>query len=223
MLCVTEQCGIEKISEVCLREAIAEETERRRLHRKPFLRKAVITAIQGHPVTEPAFCRDISRDGIGLLHDCSLERGTEFSLTVPMVGRELEIQCESNWCEQVADGQFFSGNAYHCVTTPQSLVLLSAALSQALNRRLYRRYPFVRPVQLEDASGNTVVGFSRDISKSGIGLIHRAAIKPGYASVKLQTAEGEKIRGTADLRRCMSIGEGWYSSGGRFPIEAAEQ
>ena len=207
------------ISELCLEEALADETERRRLHRKPFLREATITMPGELISTAPAFCRDISRDGIGLLHRMPMEEGFEFTLAIPLIGRQLEVQCQVNWCRQVGDDQHFSGNSYHCASTPQTLFLLSAALSDELNRRIHRRYPFIRPVTLENPDGSSQSTFCRDISRLGIGLIHREPIEPGRVTLSITSSTDADIVGTADLRRCKSIGQGWYASGGRFPVE----
>ena len=215
-------CDTDKISELFLHEAIAEDTERRRLHRKPFLRRATIMQIEGRTVVDPAFCRDISRDGIGLLHGKPIEAGSNYTLAIPILGRVLEIQCEANWCNQVGERQYFSGAAYHYRTSPQSLVLLSVALSQDLNRRLHLRYPFVRPVTLKTADGHSQSGFSRDISRLGIGLIHREPLMPGRVVVTLPSHEHGEIEATADIRRCPYLGQGWYASGGRFPVEEIE-
>jgi hypothetical protein len=215
-------CETTNISELCLQEAAAEHMERRRLHRKPFLRCAAITELDGHGISEAAFCRDISRDGIGLMHRTYLERGARFTLTMPMIGRELKVQCETNWCEQVADGHFFSGNAYDYVTTAQSLLLMTAALSQELNRRMHHRFPFVRPASLEDTHGNQHSVYCRDISRGGIGFVHRELLVPGRFTVSLKSVEGAEISGTADLKRCKPLGDGWFASGGRFPLEELE-
>ncbi len=215
-------CETEKISDICLQEAIAEEAERRRLSRKPFLRRATITFADEPTTTVPAFCRDISSAGIGLLHQIPLEPGRTFTLTIPLIRRELEIRCESNWCREVVEGQYFSGSAHHCVTTPQNLILLSVALSEKLNRRLHRRYPFVRPVTIDSPDGSSQQAFSRDVSQLGIGLIHREPIESGHFALSVHSATQGTVVATADIRRCTPIGEGWYSCGGRFPLEEIE-
>ena len=168
MICQTEQ-----IVELYLQEAMADERERRKLHRKPFLRPAQIT-MAGETATEyPAFCRDISRSGIGLLHEQPLEIGGQFTLTIPLLGRFLELYCCTEWCSCLSEHRYYSGNRYRCATTPQSLFLLSAVVGEKLNRRLHQRYPLFRPVVLEDVDGKKTAAFSRDVSHSGIGFIHR--------------------------------------------------
>ena len=213
MLCETEQ-----IVELCLHEAMAEEAERRRLHRKPFFRRAEIDLPGDQEPRTAAFCRDISRKGIGLLHEAPLENGSRFTLSMPLIGRNLEVQCKTKWCARLGERWYCSGNAYRCATTPQSLFLLSAVLGDELNRRLHRRYPFFRPVTLEDVQGTRFDAFCRDVSRGGIGFIHRDPIVLGRMVVSIPSSTGEDIVAGADIRRCVAIGQGWYSSGGRFPV-----
>lgn len=212
-------CETASISDLCLQESIAEQAERRRLSRKSFLRKARITMPDGRPDGEPAFCRDISREGIGLLHTIPLEPGRTFTLTIPLIGRELRMQCETNWCRPITERHHFSGSAHECVWTPQAVMLLSAALSQGLNRRLYRRYSFLRPVKIEGAAGRCQSAFCRDISRHGIGLLHHQPLDPGHAIVTLPSASGTNMTGTVDIRHCSPLCDGWYASGGPFPVE----
>jgi hypothetical protein len=209
-------CKTPSVIECCLQEAQAEESERRRLRRKPFLRQATIM-MAGDSV--PAFCRDISRDGIGLLHSVALEADTAFQLAVPVIGSVLQLECQVNWCRPVSASHYFSGSVYHCGTTPQTLVWLSAVLSDELNRRLFRRYPFVRQVELAPEDGEAQSAFSRDISRGGIGLIHRQPLPPGPVAVTIPSKAHGELVGTADIQRCRSIGEGWFASGGPFPLE----
>jgi len=216
MLCDTKMLFGPAAQEMCLNEAIAEQTERRRLHRKPFLRKATISAWQDEMIAQPAFCRDISRDGIGLLHEVPLEPGMEFCVTIPLVGAELEIECEANWCQQVGKNQYFSGNAYQAALTPQSLLLISAALSQELNRRLQRRYTFVRPAVFEGSSGHEDTVFSRDISQVGIGFVHRHELPLGPSQVVIQLSSDASATLQVDVRRCTPLSNNWYASGARF-------
>ncbi len=212
----------QQIIDECFQEAIADDAERRRQHRKPFLRLSSITIPGESPTVVPAFCRDISRTGIGLMHETALEMGRQFKLSIPLIGRCLEVQCQTKWCSCVGENRYFSGNAYRCTSTPQSFFLLSAVLSEELNRRLQQRFPFFRPATLDSVEGNQQKAFCRDISRSGIGLIHREPVIPGLMVVSISSSSGEDIVGTADIRHCEPMGEGWYTSGGKFPITGSE-
>ncbi len=214
MICETEQ-----IVELCLQEAMAEEQERRRLHRKPFLRQAEIVVAASSSISYPAFCRDISRSGIGLLHEQPLEIGGEFALKIPLLGYHLELHCTTQWCSCLGECRYFSGSGFRCASTPQSLFLLSAVMGEKLNRRVHRRFPLFRPAELEDANGKKTAGFSRDVSRSGLGFVHRDPVAPGHTVVSLESSAGATIVSTVNIDRCVGIGHGWYSSAGRFSEE----
>lgn len=209
-------CDTESVADICLREAIAEAGDRRREQRKPFLRQACVTAIDSRNVRLPVLCRDLSRDGIGLLHPMPLDPGDLFTLSVPLIGRLLQLRCETVWCRQVPTDHYFSGCLYRCDSTPQSWMLLSAVLCDDLHRRVSRRFPFARPARLENSWGVVREGFCRDISSSGLGLIHRQPLAPGCWIVSVPSSTAGTIQLPVDIRRCLPIGESWYASGGRF-------
>ncbi len=211
MICETEQ-----IVDLCLNEAMADEDERRRQHRKPFLRPAEISLASDSAERQPAFCRDISRTGIGLLHEQALPADAEFVVYIPILGRELELHCRNEWCACLRNGRYYSGNAYRCATTPQSIFLLSAVVSEKLNRRVHRRYPLFRSVVLEDLHGKRTEAFCRDVSRQGIGFVHRESIVPGTVVVTMESSMGSEVMATAELERCVAIGQGWFASGGPF-------
>jgi hypothetical protein len=212
-------CESVRIAESCLQEALAEETERRNTRRKPFFRRAEITLASEPTAAAAAYSRDISRQGIGLLHAVPLESGDEFTLSIPLIGRNLSLQCRTDWCEPLVDGWYCSGNDYRCSSAPQTLFLLSAVLVDELHRRLQRRYPYFRPVTLENEEGHKCEAFCRDVSQGGIGLIHRESIALGTTLVSMTSERGENVIAGVDIRRCVPIGNGWYSSGGHFPAE----
>jgi len=214
-------CETKTLVDVCLEEALAEDLERRRLHRKPFLRRATITRQDRSNEELPAFCRDLSREGVGLLHSAPLPVGVPFTLSVPLLGQNLQLHCETSWCEQVDEQSYFSGSAYDTVSTPRTLVLLSAVLSDELHRRLHRRYPLVRPAQLTMANGATHSAFCRDVSQSGIGFISRQPIEAGMATVSICLPERDEVSGQVDIRRCDVIGQNWFSIGGHVAIRPA--
>ena len=209
-------CTNEKAIELCLQEAMAEETERRRARRKPFFRRATIS-VPGKP-TNPSvvFCRDISPADIGLLHEIPLETGGQFTLSISLMGQSLDIQCETKWCSRIGERQYFSGSTYRCASTPQSWLMLSAILGEELHRRYHKRFPFWRAVTVNDIDGKSFAAYSRDISRAGIGLLHRDRITPSRIVLSIPASSGEQIVATADIRRCLPLGQGWYSSGGLF-------
>ncbi len=216
-------CEIDRVMEQCLQEAMAERNERRAQRRKPFFRRVQIVRSDAAPVTDTVFCRDVSQTGIGLLHDGHLAPGDQFTLAIPLLGRSLELHCQTDWCVPITDRWYSSGNDYTCAMTPQSLCLWPAVAADGLHRRVRRRYPFCRPVKLEDARGTACEAICRDLSQGGISFLHRGAIPLGLTVVSIPSATGENLVARADIRRCEPIGDGWYASGGRFPVERVEE
>jgi hypothetical protein len=80
------------------------------------------------------------------------------------------------------------------------------------DRRSEPRYPFFRPVSVR-FDGHSFSAFTREISTSGIGLLH-------YMELPLQEVEiilaGKQQTLRARIERCEACGEGWYISGGTF-------
>lgn len=216
-------CDVDRVMELCLQEAMAEQKERRALRRKSFFRRARIAQLDQSSGADVVFCRDISRTGIGLLHDAHLAPGHQFTLVMQLLGRDLEFQCQTQWCVPITDRWYSSGNDYACAMTPQSLCLWPAILADGLQRRVQRRYPFYRPVTLEDARGATCAAICRDISLGGISFLHRGAIRLGHTVVSIPTSAGDQLVARANIRRCEPIGDGWYTSGGQFPVERVEE
>ena len=170
----------------------------------------------GRPTnTSVVFCRDISPADIGLLHEIPLETGGQFTLSISLMGRSLDIQCETKWCAGLVNASI-SAAAPTAVSTPQSWLMLSAILGEELHRRYHQRFPFWRAVTVNDIDGKSFAAYSRDISHAGIGLLHRDRITPSRIVLSIPASSGEQIVATADIRRCLPLGQGWYSSGGLF-------
>jgi hypothetical protein len=97
-------------------------------------------------------------------------------------------------------------------------LLLNEARESADERRAEKREPFFHPVTL-------IVGqdqrqrfscFSRDISATGIGLLHCMAVEPGEVVLKIPSMSCGDIRIRSEIVWCQPCGEGWYLSGARF-------
>lgn len=212
-------CENQQAIELCLQEALADETERKQLRRKPYFRSAALTLTGGSTEPVTAFCRDISDVDIGLLHVSPLEPGCEFQLHLPLLSTTLELQCRTEWCSPIGPSEYISGNTYSCGSTPQAWLLLSAVLSQQLHRRFFRRVPFWRSVTITDLYGTDIAAFSRDISQDGIGLLHRDPITSTRAILSIAARSGQIVVATLDVRWCAPQGLGWYISGGNFATE----
>ena len=85
-------------------------------------------------------------------------------------------------------------------------------------RRGELRVPFFRPLSITfpGDSPRTVTAFSRDLSPTGIGLVHCAPIETGEAVVTVPVTEDESLSFWTEIRWVQPLGEDWYISGGRF-------
>jgi hypothetical protein len=85
------------------------------------------------------------------------------------------------------------------------------------------RSPFFFPVSILLDDGRCFSAFSRDLSASGIGLLHCMELPLGEVDIRM-TGGGYSVKVRARILWCKSCGEGWYISGGTFasPFTATE-
>lgn len=90
-------------------------------------------------------------------------------------------------------------------------------------RRSKVRYPFYRAVTLvPDGQGRSYSAFTRDLSRSGIGLLHSMPLDRGDATLTIPSERNAAVRTRISIVWCRPCGEGWYLSGGEFIGLAAE-
>lgn len=71
------------------------------------------------------------------------------------------------------------------------------------------------PAEVTTARGNTIAAMTREISRRGIGLLHRGAITPG--TVRVQVAgETRQFVYEVQIEWCRPCENGMFLSGGRF-------
>jgi hypothetical protein len=92
--------------------AVKAEADQRVSQRHPFFRPVTIT-IGGNGGTKfPAFSRDISPAGIGLLHSMPLDPG-RLTLSIPWTaGHPLDVRTDLRWCAPAAEGWYLSGGRF---------------------------------------------------------------------------------------------------------------
>lgn len=97
-------------------------------------------------------------------------------------------------------------------------LLTAARNEEQLDRRGEPRNPFFRPVSilLDGPQRRMYSAFSREISRSGIGLLHNMPLEPGEMTLVVLGPVGEVCRFRTQLVWCRPCGEGWFLSGGRF-------
>ena len=81
------------------------------------------------------------------------------------------------------------------------------------------RLPFFRPATVTRQDGTTHQVFTRDISRLGIGLLHKMPIEPGLVTVAVQLRTGTTVDFEAELLWCDATRSNRYASGARFLSE----
>ncbi len=96
--------------------------------------------------------------------------------------------------------------------------LLDEAREGADERRTEKRESFFQPITLvlEKDQRRQFSCFSRDISATGIGLLHYMAVEPGEVVLKIPSKTCGDVRIRGEIVWCRPCGEGWYLSGARF-------
>lgn len=95
-------------------------------------------------------------------------------------------------------------------------LIVEAQNEENKDRRRDVRYAFFRPVSIELDDGHRFTAFSREISASGIGLIHNLELPQGEVEISVSSEQGYAIRVRTQIMWCTPCGEGWYISGGKF-------
>ena len=100
---------------------------------------------------------------------------------------------------------------------------LMSALQEILDapewdRRALRRVPYFCPVTVGLPETNTICfsAFAREVSATGIGLVHLMPLAHGEVVITLPLPSGHIVAMRAEILWCKDFGDGWYSSGGRF-------
>ncbi len=82
------------------------------------------------------------------------------------------------------------------------------------------RTPFFGPINItivEKSQQWQFSGFSRELSSSGIGMLHSMPLEAGeVVLVTISRRSAPDIRLRSKLRWCEPCGEGWYISGAEF-------
>jgi len=88
------------------------------------------------------------------------------------------------------------------------------------DRRNGKRHSFFSCATICTDSGATNLScFVRDISPTGIGLLHSFSIEPATVVIEVRNEANVRARFRTEITWCRRIGIGWYTSGGRFLSE----
>jgi hypothetical protein len=99
--------------------------DRRTAERVFLSRRALLAPIRGHKAVTPraAMVRDLSLNGIGLLHDRKLKPGEEFVIYLPRRhgGKAIPVRCVTAHCESGGprDGLYQIGASFVAVLDPE--------------------------------------------------------------------------------------------------------
>lgn len=86
--------------------------ERRSKVRYPFFRPVVLESDSPTKRSLSAFTRDISRNGVGLLHSMPLDLA-EFRLRIPSeFGNQTTLRTRLVWCRPCGEGWYVSGGEF---------------------------------------------------------------------------------------------------------------
>lgn len=83
------------------------------------------------------------------------------------------------------------------------------------NLREAERLELCVPAEVVTSRGNTVAAMTREISRTGVGLLHRGAISPGQVTIKM-ASETRQFEYRALIEWCYPCEGGMFMSGGRF-------
>lgn len=90
------------------------------------------------------------------------------------------------------------------------------------NTRDAHRLELCVPAEVRTLRGNTVSAMTREISRTGLGLIHRGSITPGPVRVRMASEERE-FDYDVTLEWCTPVENGMFLSGGRFEPKPEER
>ena len=94
-------------------------------------------------------------------------------------------------------------------------ILESIEKNDSENLRESERLELTVPAEIRTFRGNTVAAMTREISRTGIGLLHRGSITPGEVVVKL-AGETRQFEYRVEIEWCRPCFNGMFISGGRF-------
>ena len=101
-------------------------------------------------------------------------------------------------------------------------VLESINKSDEDHSRGAQRLELSVPAEITTFRGNTISAMTREISRFGIGLIHKGQISPGEVTVRM-ASETRQFEYSVLMEWCRPCENGMFISGGRFLSRNPEQ
>jgi hypothetical protein len=94
-------------------------------------------------------------------------------------------------------------------------VLESIGKSDVEHGRNAERLELSVPAEITTGRGNVISAMTREISRSGIGMLHRGVLSPGEATVRM-ASETREFEYAVLIEWCQPCDNGMFMSGGRF-------
>ena len=94
-------------------------------------------------------------------------------------------------------------------------VLESIERLDVSNLRTHERIELTVPAEITTSRGNTIPAMTREISRFGMGMLHRGSVSLGDVTVKMASDSREYCYRVA-LEWCIPCDNGMFMSGGRF-------
>lgn len=99
-------------------------------------------------------------------------------------------------------------------------ILESIGKSPVEHGRTTERLELSVPAEITTGRGNTVSAMTREISRTGIGLVHRGSISLGEVKVRM-ASETREFEYLVQVEWCHPCENGMFLSGGRFLSQKA--
>ncbi len=94
-------------------------------------------------------------------------------------------------------------------------ILENIGVSDEDHNRSVDRLELSVPAEITTSRGNIVAAMTREISRFGVGLLHRGAISPGDVHIKL-ASDTREFEYRVRIEWCYPCNGGMFMSGGRF-------
>ena len=95
------------------------------------------------------------------------------------------------------------------------LVLDSIGKAECTNLRANERLELSVPAEIKTQRGNTISAMTRDISHTGIGMLHRGGVPLDVVTVRM-ASEDRQFEYQVRLMWCVPCDNGMFISGGKF-------
>ena len=104
-----KEAGLKAAVCALLAEAIVQDVDRRKLQREPYFKKVCIQPNGDSGPELTGFAREISNEGVGLLHAFHLDPKDNVIVIMGPDRTPFRLQAEITWCAPLGEGWYVSG------------------------------------------------------------------------------------------------------------------